>query len=135
MKLEVFEGKTKEDAKQKAIEALNVSETEMFYKEEEVKGKLLLNLRKLGCEILWTLLQTSKIEIKGNILVITAKNQGDLEFFDKPINRSKIEESLNDYLPFELQINLCEVEKNLDAIDQATERVKNIFGDDIVIIK
>ena len=40
MKLEVFEGKTKEDAKQKALEALNVSESQIFYKEEEVKGKL-----------------------------------------------------------------------------------------------
>lgn len=40
MKLEVFEGKTKEEAKEKALEALNVSENEMFYKEEEIKGKL-----------------------------------------------------------------------------------------------
>lgn len=40
MKLEVFEGKTQEEAKEKALEALNVSETEMFCKEEEIKGKL-----------------------------------------------------------------------------------------------
>ena len=40
MKLEVFEGKTKEEAKEKALEALNVSENEMFCKEEEIKGKL-----------------------------------------------------------------------------------------------
>jgi len=40
MKLEVFEGKTAEEAKTKAIEALNVSENEMFIKEEEIKGKL-----------------------------------------------------------------------------------------------
>ena len=40
MKLEVFEGKTKEEAKEKALEALNVSEKEMFCKEEEIKGKL-----------------------------------------------------------------------------------------------
>ena len=40
MKLEVFEGKTREDAKQKALDTLNVSETEIFYKEEEIKGKL-----------------------------------------------------------------------------------------------
>ena len=40
MKLEVFEGKTREDAKTKALDALNVSETEIFYKEEEIKGKL-----------------------------------------------------------------------------------------------
>lgn len=40
MKLEVFEGKTPEEAKEKALDALNVSENEMFYKEEEIKGKL-----------------------------------------------------------------------------------------------
>lgn len=40
MKLEVFEGKTPEEAKEKALEALNVSENEMFCKEEEIKGKL-----------------------------------------------------------------------------------------------
>ena len=47
----------------------------------------------------------------------------------------KIEEALQEFIPFELQIKLSEVEKNLDAVDQATERVKKIFGDDIVIIK
>lgn len=40
MKLEVFEGKTREEAKEKALNALNVSENEMFCKEEEIKGKL-----------------------------------------------------------------------------------------------
>lgn len=40
MKLEVFEGKTKEEAREKALEALNVSLDEIFIREEEVKGKL-----------------------------------------------------------------------------------------------
>lgn len=40
MKLEVFDGKTKEEAKAKALESLNVSEKEIFCKEEEIKGKL-----------------------------------------------------------------------------------------------
>ena len=40
MKLEVFEGKTKEEAFNKALESLNVGEKEIFYKEEEIKGKL-----------------------------------------------------------------------------------------------
>lgn len=40
MKLEVFEGKTKEEAKEKALETLNVNENEIFFKEEEIKGKL-----------------------------------------------------------------------------------------------
>ena len=40
MELEVFEGKTRDEAKQKALEALGVEENEVFLKEEEKKGKL-----------------------------------------------------------------------------------------------
>lgn len=40
MKFEVFEGKTKEEAKTKALEELNVSEQEVIIREEEIKGKL-----------------------------------------------------------------------------------------------
>ncbi len=40
MKLEVFEGKTKEEAKAKALESLKITEEEAYIKEEEIKGKL-----------------------------------------------------------------------------------------------
>lgn len=40
MKLEVFEGKTFEEAKEKALEELNISEAEAFFKSEEKKGGL-----------------------------------------------------------------------------------------------
>lgn len=40
MKLEVFEGKTLEDAKEKALKSLEVSEKEIMYKTEEKKGGL-----------------------------------------------------------------------------------------------
>ena len=41
MKLEVFEGKSKEEVKEKALAKLNVSENEILFKEsEEKKGKL-----------------------------------------------------------------------------------------------
>ena len=40
MKLEVFEGKTYEEAKAKALEELNIEESEAFFKSEEKKGKL-----------------------------------------------------------------------------------------------
>jgi len=40
MKLKVFEGKTKEEAKEKALIELNVKEKEILFKEEELKGKL-----------------------------------------------------------------------------------------------
>ena len=40
MELKVFEAKTKEEAKQKAIETLGVDESELYLKEEEKKGGL-----------------------------------------------------------------------------------------------
>lgn len=40
MKLEVFEGKTLEEAKEKALQGLNVQESEIIFKTEEKKGKL-----------------------------------------------------------------------------------------------
>jgi len=40
MNLEVFEAKTKEEALAKALESLKVEENEIFYLEEEKKGKL-----------------------------------------------------------------------------------------------
>lgn len=40
MKLEVFEGKTLEEAKEKALKSLNVEEKDVYLKEEEIKGKL-----------------------------------------------------------------------------------------------
>lgn len=40
MKLEVFEGKTKEEAKEKALKELEITEKDAFFKEEEKKGKL-----------------------------------------------------------------------------------------------
>lgn len=42
MKLEVFEGKTKEEAKSKALESLKITEEEAYIKEEEIKGKLFI---------------------------------------------------------------------------------------------
>ncbi len=102
---------------------------------QDLKGKLLFNLRRLGSEMLWNMVQTVKIEVVGNVLTLTAKNSSDQELLDKTPSRMKIEEALEEFLPFELQIKLSDAEISLDAVDQATERVKKIFGDDIVIIK
>lgn len=102
---------------------------------EELKGKLLHNLRKNGSEMLWNLIQSIELEVVGNVLTLTAQKVGDQELLDKSPSRMRIEEALEEFLPFELQIKLSETEKNLDAVDEATERIKKIFGDDIVIIK
>ena len=102
---------------------------------EELKGKLLTNLRKNGSEMLWNVMQAVELNVVGNVLTIVTKNSGDNELLDRMPSREKIEEALNEFLPFELQIQQSTNEKKLDELEQAVERVKNIFGDDIVIIK
>ena len=103
--------------------------------EEELKGKILFYLRKINSEMLWNIFQAVKLKVDANVLKLTAQNKEDLEFLDSEMNKSKIYSALSEYEKFDLVINLSEAEKNLDAIDEAAERMKKIFGDDIVIIK
>ncbi len=101
----------------------------------ELKGKLLTNLRKIGSEMLWNVIQNVQLSVVGNILTFITNNSGDLAILDRSTSREIIEEVLEQYLPFELQVQLSENEKSLDELEQATDRMKKIFGDDIVIIK
>ena len=80
-------------------------------------------------------MQNVELKVVGNILSVITFNSGDQELLDKTTNREKIEDSMLEFLPFELQIELSSKEKQLDELDREAERVKKIFGDDIVIIK
>ena len=102
---------------------------------EDLKGRLLVNLRKIGSEMLWNIIQNVSFETKGNTLKLTTSSAGDQDLLDRAPSRARIEEALNEFMPFDLQINLSAEEKSLDAVDEAAERIKSIFGNDIVIIK
>ena len=102
---------------------------------EVAGGKLLTNLRKNGHEMLWNLMQGVEVQIQGNILVLTTLNPGDEEILDRADNRGYIEEALEEYLPFEIQVKISESQKKSNEFDDETEKIKQIFGSDIVIIK
>ena len=102
---------------------------------QDLKGKLLTNLRRIGSEMLWNVIQGVDIAVVGNVLTLTCANAPDQELLDRTPSRARIEEALEEFLPFELQIELSEREKSLDAVDEAADRIKKIFGDDIVIIE
>ncbi len=102
--------------------------------DSEIKGKLLAGLRAIGSEMLWNVFQGVTVKINGNVLNITTTNEGDTALLDKTESRNRIYGALEGIERFEININLSDKEKTLDEIDQATERVKKIFGDDIVII-
>ncbi len=101
----------------------------------DLKGKLLFNLRKIGSEMLWNLLQQSNIEVKGNDLTIVCSSVANLELFEKEHSKDRIRQALEEFSDFEILVRLASEEKKLDEIDDATDRIKKIFGDDIVVIK
>lgn len=101
---------------------------------EEVTGKLLHNLRANGNEMLWNLFQSIDIEINGNVLVFSTSSEIDAQILEAINNKESIENALKEYLPFVIQVKLIN-KVNSEIIDEESEKLRKIFGDDIVIIK
>lgn len=142
--VEVSDTPTKSDIKTEAVRDIAQDNTQgepakrlsfQSISLEDLKGKLLVNLRKIGSEMLWNVVQSVVIETNVDTLILTTSNSGDYELLDRAPSRARIEEALTEFMPFILQIKLSSEEKSLDAVDEAAERIKRIFGDDIVIIK
>ncbi len=101
---------------------------------QEIRGKLLSTLRDKGFEMLWNIMQSVKIRVEKDLVILTAK-AGDVEILEKPDNRERIISSLDGYLPFLLKIEQSIDEKNLDKIDIETEKLIKNFGAEFVIVK
>ena len=54
---------------------------------------------------------------------------------DRTTTKETIEQALKEFSAFEIQVVLDEKEKTLDEVDEEAKRLKDIFGEDIVIIK
>ncbi|MBO4251612.1 MAG: DNA polymerase III subunit gamma/tau [Clostridia bacterium] len=102
---------------------------------EEIKGKLLSNLRKMGSEMLWNTMQSVKIEARNGEIILVPKAQEDYALFMIEINNEKIRSALNDAGIEKFSVKEPDDEQQLSEIDDATERLKKIFGEDIVIVK
>lgn len=100
---------------------------------EELKGKLLFNLRKNGSELIWNVVQGTDIDVSGNVVKLTCKDANDCELLERC--RDRLIDALDGFSSFELSIALSSKEKSMGAVDEAAERIKKIFGNDIVIIK
>ena len=93
------------------------------------------DLRQIGSEMLWNVLQNVNLLVRGNVLIITCNNAGDIDLIDKVATKERIYEALSDFNKFDITVELSAKEKSLDEIDRAADRIKSIFGDDIVVIK
>lgn len=103
--------------------------------EEEIKGKLLSNLRKMGSEMLWNAMQQIGLKKSGTEIILVPKSAEDYALLNIDTNRRKIEDGMKGIDYSSLTVKEPKTEKNLSEIDDATERLKKIFGEDIVIVK
>lgn len=102
---------------------------------EQLKGELLGGLRSLGHELLFDVMQKVKVSINGRIVSIDVNNTTDFELLDRQETKNKLINALSNVEDFELVVNLSKRNVELKEIDDATKKIKQIFGDDIVIIK
>lgn len=121
----------KENRVEKPTEQIDVTEVDI----EEVKGRFLTNLRKNGSEMLWNIMQNVTIKLVNFTVLFVPKDMGDYDILSKRENLEKIKEALNEFGKFEISIQEPTKEKILDEIDDATEKIKKLFGEDIVVIK
>ena len=85
--------------------------------------------------MLWNVMQSVKVKINQNAITIITENNGDKEIIEKPSNVALISSALSEFGEVAVEIVVNENEKNMEKIDVEIEKMKKIFGDDIVIVK
>ena len=124
----------------KSVEKNNISENEnkislTTTNNAELKGKILSGLRNLGFEMLWNVMQNVEVEINSKIINLYPKDEMDMAVIDRTENLENIKRILNDFDVLKIEVKEPKIKKQMDKIDDATEKLKKIFGEDIVIIK
>ncbi len=105
------------------------------FSESEIKGRLLTGLRKVGSEMLSLIVQNVAVKTSGNTLFLIPTNEEDKAILEKPSSIESVEGALNAFSPFEISVKESAATRNAEAVDEATDNIKKIFGEDIVIIR
>ncbi|MBQ9486140.1 MAG: DNA polymerase III subunit gamma/tau [Clostridia bacterium] len=125
---------TESGAEQEPAQAKdNISLAEL--NDDELKGRLLYNLRKSGSEMLWNTMQNVSVKIAGEEIDLLPVAQEDYALLTIETNFNKIKSALDGVEYLSLNVEEPKIEKKLSDIDAATERLKKMFGEDIVIVK
>ncbi len=102
---------------------------------QDLKGKLLTGLRSIGSEMLWTIIQGVNLTINSNVITLKTVSNNDYEILYRSEAKNRIRQALADFDNFEIEVVESNDNVELKQIDDATEKIKSIFGEDIVIIK
>ncbi len=100
---------------------------------QEIRGRLLVELKKAS-PMTWNIMQKVNLSVNGNVMTLNVENEDDLNLLSKDVIKQKIIEALSMFEPFQIEVKLQD-SKIISEIDTATERMKKLFGSDIVIIK
>lgn len=125
---------------EKAQTANEPQKEEPAEKQEElsadgIKGRLLFNLRKMGSEMLWNVMQQVAVEKSEDGVILVPQNAEDYALLQIDANKQKIKDGLYGVKYSSLTIKEPKSGRQSSEIDDATERLKKIFGEDIVIVK
>ena len=73
--------------------------------------------------------------MEGDRVIITTFGEGDDDLLSRPESISKLNEALSVFLPSVVQVRKAVKNRAEDVLDEEAERLRKIFGDDMVVIK
>ncbi|MCQ2387726.1 MAG: hypothetical protein MJ066_04705, partial [Clostridia bacterium] len=102
---------------------------------EVLKGKMLYNLREQGNLMIQNVMDGVKVEIKGKNVCLIPSDESDAQILKRSENIEKLNASLQGFNYGELIVEDRFNKGAENEMEDATENIKKIFGEDIVIIK
>lgn len=105
------------------------------FTETEIKGKLLTGLRRKGSEMLSLIMQNVGVKINGRTLYLLPTNEEDKSILEKDSGISAVKNALSEFEGFDVVVKESDGAKTAEEMDEATDNIKRIFGENIVIVK
>ena len=85
--------------------------------------------------MLWNVVQNTSVGVKNGVVNIFVNESHDYDVLCRQESLAKIKDCLSDYKVLDVVVEQSKSNVELKEIDDATEKIRRIFGDDIVIVK
>ncbi len=101
----------------------------------KVWGSVLRALRSNGNLVLWTVCQDVRAFTKDGIITVYVSDNAEYEMFTKADHLKTLTDTANKFGKYEIKIEKkAEMTKEVDKFSEDVEKVKSMFGEDIVKI-
>ena len=79
--------------------------------------------------------QNVGVKVAGGVLYLVPSNEEDKSILEKPTSLQTVKTALSGIKDFTVSVKESRNVRAAEEIDEATDKIKKIFGEDIVIIK